>query len=155
MNPLLEHTARILDHQPTRSMEAEPLYRRAVREAGIDVSFPEFMRAVRERTDCFAVIAPDPMPGATDLWDARHRCLYEAALEAAGLMQPVVVLTLRPHAKRDPDVAAAQDPLAGVLGEAHEALTHLLRGADPDDPLHSAVMAALDELHAIRRTAVS
>lgn len=150
MNPLLEHAARVLDHESTRSMHAEPLHRRAVRESGVDLPFTRFMDAVRERTDRFAVIVPDPVLGATRTWDPRQRALYEAALEAAGLVQPLIVLTGR---QRDPTAVAPPEPAtpAAILGDVHEALTNLLHNAEPGDPLHGAVTTAVDELHAIQR----
>lgn len=152
MKPLLEHAARVLDHQPTRSMEAEPLHRRAVRESGIDLPFPRFMEAVRERSDQFAVIVPDPVMRAAADWNPRHRSLYQAALDAAGLTQPLIVLTERLHDPTEPDgeppVGAAT--AADVFTDMHEALTHLLRSSDPDDPLHAAVTGAMDELLELR-----
>jgi hypothetical protein len=152
MKPLLDHAARVLDHQPTRSMEAEPLYRRAVRESGVDLSFPRFMAAVRERTDRFAVIPPDPILGCAEAWDARQRSLYQAALEAAGRTQPLIVLTERPVDPVDLlEPRAAPGTAADVFGDVHDALTHLLRSVDPDDSLHAAVSAAMDDLHAVQR----
>lgn len=152
MNSLLEHAARVLDHQPTRSMAAEPLYRRTVRESGSDMPFPRFMDAVRQRTDHFAVIPPDPVIGATDAWDPRQRSLYEAALEAAGMTQPLIVLAER---LTDPVVEHADRKLStatfDVLRDAHDSLTHLLHASDPDDTLYPAVTAAMEELHAARR----
>lgn len=150
MNSVLEHAARVLDHQPTRSMPAESLYRRTIRESGCDMPFPRFMDAVRERSDHFAVIPPDPVIGAADAWDARQRSLYEAALEAAGMMQPLIVL-----AERLTDVDGAHEMQSSatfdVFRDAHDSLTHLLHASDPDDALYSAVTAAMEELHAARR----
>lgn len=151
MNPLLEHAARVLDHQPTRSMEAEPLYRRAIRESGETLPFPRFMAAVRERTDQFAVLAPDPVVRVAGAWDPRQRCLYEAALDAAGLTQPLIVLTRRSSDAAIDDEPESDAASCDVLAEVHESLTHLLRAADPDDTLYPAVVAAIEELHAMRR----
>ncbi|HEX6308852.1 MAG TPA: hypothetical protein VFZ69_11730 [Longimicrobiales bacterium] len=149
MNPFLEHAARVLEHQPTRSMEAEPLYRRAARESGISLPFPRFMEAIRERTEQFAVIAADPVLGAAADWNPRQRSLYQAALDAAGLTQPLVVLTepLHEPVERPPGA----DGVADVLADVHAALTHLLRSSDPDDPLHVAAVCGMDELIAVRR----
>lgn len=150
MNSVLEHAARVLDHQPTRSMAAESLYRRTIRESGCYMPFPRFMDAVRERSDHFAVIPPDPVIGAADAWDPRQRSLYEAALEAAGMMQPLIVL-----AERLTDVTDAHELRSpatfDVFRDAHDSLTHLLHASDPDDTLYSAVTAAMEELHAARR----
>lgn len=168
MNELLEHAARVLDHQPTRSMQAEPLYRRTIRETGTVVPFPRFMNAVRERTDRFAVIPPDPVIGSIEAWDPRQRSLYEAAMEAAGMTQPLIVLAERlgdPHSMFAPDRdqdggAGGPDPRAAesfpgtaadVFRDVHAALTHLLHATDPDDALYTAVTAAMEELHAARR----
>lgn len=150
MNPLLDHVARVLDHQPTRSMEAEPLYRRAVRETGVALPFPRFMAAVREHADQFAVLSPDPVIGAASAWDARQRCLYEAALEAAGMTQPLIVLT-RVNDPFAGDDARSSGSSTDVFADVHDALTHLLRSADPEDTLYPAVAAAMEELHAVRR----
>jgi hypothetical protein len=162
MNSLLEHAARVLDHQPTRSMPAGQLYRRAVRETGVHLSFPLFMTVVQERRDHFAVIPPDPVVGAAAAWDPRHRSLYEAAMEAAGLTQPLIVLAERrvePIASNDGadrhaaggDSAARPVTAADIFGDVHDALTHLLHAADPDDPFYTAVTDAMEELHATRR----
>jgi hypothetical protein len=162
MNPLLEHAARVLEHQPTRCMQARLLHRRTIRENGVDVSFLRFMEAVGRRPDHFAVIPPDPVVGAAAAWDPRHRCLYEAAMEAAGMTQPLIVLAERrvpsdeaAGAGPDPDAAPAgrigPATVADVFGDVHEALTHLLHAAEPDDGLHTAVTGALEELHAAQR----
>lgn len=151
MNPLLEHAARVLDHQPTRTMEAEPLYRRAVHESGVALPFTRFMAAVRERADEFAILSPDPVVGAAHAWDPRQRCLYEAALGAAGLTQPLIVLTRRMPDPLMVEDDGSPDSTADVFADIHDALTHLLRSADPGDTLYSAVAAAIEELHAVRR----
>jgi len=153
MNSVLEHAARVLDHQPTRSMEAGSLHRRTVRETGVELGFPAFMTAVRERPDHFAVIPPDPVVGASAAWDSRHRSLYQAAMEAAGLTQPLIVLAGRcmPHDDETGDAAARPITPADVFGDVHDALTHLLHAADPDEALYAAVTRALEELHAARR----
>lgn len=161
MNVLLEHAARVLDHQPTRSMHAGPLHRRAVREAGVEMPFPRFMEAVCDRPDHFAVIPPDPVVGAAAAWDPRQRSLYEAAMEAAGMTQPLIVL-----AERCVDTAAdglsrsrnaSHEGAAAathIFAEVQDALTHLLHAADPDDLLYTAVTSAMEELHAARRMLV-
>lgn len=158
MNSLLEQAARVLEHQPTRSMEAAALHRRAVRETGLDIPFNRFMDALRATPDHFAVIPPDPVVGAAAAWDPRQRCLYEAAMEAAGMTQPLIVLAERRVHEDDIDRsrAAGRDAsgpatAADVFGDVHDALTHLLHAADPDDPFHTAVTCALEELHAARR----
>lgn len=157
MNSVLEHAARVLDHQPTRSMHAGPLHRRAVQETGVAMPFPCFMEAVTERSDHFAVIPPDPVVGAAAAWDPRQRSLYEAAMEAAGMTQPLIVLAERRVHREDhtadPARAASERPAtaADVFGDVHESLTHLLHAADPDDPLYAAVTCAMEELHAARR----
>lgn len=159
MNALLEHTARVLDHQPTRSMHAGPLHQRVLRETGIALTYGQFIEEVRAVPDHFAVIAPDPVVGAAAAWDPRQRSLYEAALDAAGMTQPLVVLAER-HVPRDDIPAARNAPASGteagaasgtVLGDMHESLTHLLHAADPDDPLYAAVACALEEMHATQR----
>jgi len=158
MNALLEHTARVLDHQPTRSMHAGPLHQRVQRETGITVTYRQFIDEVCTVPDHFAVIAPDPVVGAAAAWDPRQRSLYEAALDAAGITQPLVVLAERhvPHddipTARGASVSLSEhDPASGtVLGDVHESLTHLLHATDPDDPLYSAVACALEEVHATR-----
>ena len=158
MNSLLEQAARVLEHQPTRSMEAAALHRRAVRETGLDVPFNRFVDALRDRPNHFTVVPPDPVVGAAAAWDPRQRCLYEAAMEAAGMTQPLIVLAERRVQGDEIDgctmVAAdtaAPAAAADVFGDAHAALTHLLHSADPEDPFHSAVTRALEELHAARR----
>jgi hypothetical protein len=157
MNSVLEHAARVLDHQPTRSMHAAPLHQRAVRETGVAMPFPRFMEAVAERPDHFAVIPPDPVVGAAAAWDPRQRSLYEAAMEAAGMTQPLIVLAERRVPRDDPSAdparAASDHPAtaADVFGDVHDSLTHLLHAADPDDPLYAAVTCAMQELHAARR----
>ncbi|HEX2166007.1 MAG TPA: hypothetical protein VHG09_02105 [Longimicrobiales bacterium] len=157
MNTVLEHAARVLDHQPTRSMHAEPLHRRAVRETGVSMPYPRFMDALAALPDHFAVIPPDPVVGETAGWDPRQRSLYEAAMEAAGMTQPLIVLAER---RVDPGndrllppsgVSPAPATAADVFGDVHDALTHLLHAADPDEPLYAAVTGALEELHAARR----
>lgn len=157
MNTVLEHAARVLDHQPTRSMHAGPLYRRTVQETGVAMPFPCFMEALTERPDHFAVIPPDPVVGAAAAWDPRQRSLYEAAMEAAGMTQPLIVLAERrvdPEDAQRERACAASDhtaTAADVFGDVHDALTHLLNAADPDDPLYAAVTGAMEELHAARR----
>lgn len=160
MNVLLEHAARVLDHQPTRSMHAIPLHRRAVRETGVDIPFPRFMEAVSDQPDHFAVIPPDPVVGAAAAWDPRQRSLYEAAMEAAGMTQPLIVLAERRVSPAgcsvDPDPCPPApgdlpDTARDVFADVHDALTHLLHAADPDDPLYTAVTGAMEELHAARR----
>jgi hypothetical protein len=159
MNPFLEHAARLLDHQPTRSMEAGSLHLRAVRETGHELPFRTFMEAVRQRSDHFAIVPPDPVAGTTDGWDPRQRSLYEAAMEAAGMKEPLIVLTERLVSGEEDDRAGRASPVnvagpptpADVLGDVHDALTHLLHAADPDDPLYEAVTGAFEELHAARR----
>lgn len=157
MNSLLEQAARVLEHQPTRSMDAAALHRRAVRETGLDMPFNRFMDALQGTPDHFAVIPPDPVVGAAAAWDPRQRCLYEAAMEAAGMTQPLIVLAgRRVHADESCRSPAPPDPsrpatAADVFGDVHDALTHLLHAADPDDPFHTAVTCALEELHAARR----
>jgi hypothetical protein len=158
MNPLLEHAARVLDHQPTRSMQAGPLHGRSVRETGIDMPYPRFLEAVGRQPDHFTVIPPDPVVREAAAWDPRHRSLYEAAMEAAGMTQPLIVLSeprLEPddaHCGRaDPNAASHPATAADVFGDVHDALMHLLHTADPDDPLYGAVTSALEELHAARR----
>lgn len=153
MNPLLEHAARVLYHQPTRSMEAGPLHRRTLLETGVSMTYPRFMKAVREQTSHFAVIPPDPVIGAADAWDPRQRSLYEAALEAAGMTQPLIVLAERCVDPAEPEPGAVVGPgtAADVFHDVHDALTHLLHASDPDDTLYSAVAAALEELHAVTR----
>lgn len=151
MIPVLEHAARVLDHQPTRSMDADTLHRRTVHETGVAVAFPAFMKAVGERTDQFAVIPPDPVVGEAAAWDSRQRSLYEASLEAAGLTQPLIVLAERRVPTDDSAAPARPTTAADVFGDVHDSLTHLLHAADPDDPLYTAVTAALEELHGARR----
>ncbi|HSK18438.1 MAG TPA: hypothetical protein VK912_04820 [Longimicrobiales bacterium] len=158
MNSLLEQAARVLEHQPTRSMEANALYRRAARETGLDMPFNRFMDALRGTPDHFAVIPPDPVVGAAAAWDPRQRCLYEAAMEAAGMTQPLIVLAERRVRRDELDHSPAAGPdtsrpatAADVFGDAHAALTQLLHASDPDDPFHAAVACALEELHAARR----
>ena len=155
MNSLLEQAARVLEHQPTRSMEAAALHRRAARETGFDMPFNRFMDALRSTPDHFAVIPPDPVVGAAAAWDPRQRFLYEAAMEAAGMTHPLIVLAERRVVEYEFDhsPAGASTPAtaADVFGDAHDALTHLLHAADPDDPFHAAVACALEELHAARR----
>jgi hypothetical protein len=158
MNSLLEHAARVLDHQPTRSMDAGSLYRRAVRETGMTMPFPRFMEAVAGSPDHFAVIPPDPVVRAAASWDPRQRSLYEAAMEAAGMTQPLIVLAERRVRSEDepggggirvsrPERATPAD----VFTDVQDALTHLLHGADPEDPLHAAITCAMEEIHAARR----
>ena len=161
MNVLLEHAARVLDHQPTRSMHAGPLHRRAAREAGVEMPFPRFMEALRDRPDHFAVIPPDPVVGAAAAWDPRQRSLYEAAMEAAGMTQPLIVLAERCVDPALEDVSAPTMPTHGgaaaatdVFADVHDALTHLLHAADPDEPLYTAVTGAMEDLHAARRMLV-
>lgn len=153
MNSVLEHAARVLDHQPTRSMEAATLHRRTVRETGVPVPFPAFMKALGDQCNHFAVIPPDPVVGSAAAWDSRQRSLYEAAMEAAGLTQPLIVLAERRVPAEEPaeDAPTRAVTAADVFGDVHDALTHLLHAADPDDPLHEAVTAAMEELHATRR----
>ncbi|MBR9988782.1 MAG: hypothetical protein KFH98_03445 [Gemmatimonadetes bacterium] len=157
MNSLLEHAARVLDHQPTRSMEAGPLHLRAVRETGVDVPFDRFMDDLKQQPDHFAVIPPDPVIGAVSGWDPRQRSLYEAAMEAAGMMQPLIVLAERrvdnPADSGGADAGAPRPAtVTDVFGDVHEALTHLLHAVDPEDPLYTAVTGAFEELHATRRS---
>lgn len=164
MNPLIEQAVRVLDHQPTRSMEAQPLYRRAVRETGVAMSYARFLEAVERHSDHFTVIPPDPVVGAAGAWDPRQRTLYEAALEAAGMTQPLIVLAERCVEREDgltrgaamaggedvrpaPETGTADD----VLRDAHQALRHLLHTSDPEDQLHCAVRGAMEELHAVTR----
>lgn len=155
MNTVLEHTARVLDHQPTRSMHAGALHQRVLRETGLAISYGQFIEEVCALADHFTVIAPDPVVGAAAAWDPRQRSLYEAALSAAGMTQPLVVLAER-HVPHDaPDMRGASmspsehSPAPGsVLGDMHESLTHLLHATEPDDPLYAAVARALEELHA-------
>lgn len=162
MNVLLEHAARVLDHQPTRSMHAGPLHRRAVREAGVEMPFPRFMEAVCDRPDHFAVIPPDPVVGAAAAWDPRQRSLYEAAMEAAGMTQPLIVLAERcvdpavDGVSRPAPQSMHERPAAAtdIFADVHDALTHLLHAADPDDALYTAVTSAMEELHAARRMLV-
>lgn len=161
MNVMLEHAARVLDHQPTRSMHAAPLHRRTMRETGVEMPFPRFMEAVSDQPDHFAVIPPDPVVGAAAAWDPRQRSLYEAAMEAAGMTQPLIVLAERRVSAgcsfdRDAPAAtggacAGRDTATAVFADVHDALTHLLHAADPDDPLYTAVTGAMEELHAARR----
>ncbi|MGH7449562.1 MAG: hypothetical protein ACRELT_18445 [Longimicrobiales bacterium] len=153
MNLLLEHAARVLDHQPTRSMEAEPLHRRTVRETGVPMPFPRFMDAVRRQTDRFAVIPPDPVVGAADAWDPRQRSLYEAAMETAGMTQPLIVLAERrvDAIEYATETAARPGTAADVFRDAQDTLTHLLHAVEPDDPLYAAITAAMEELHAVTR----
>jgi hypothetical protein len=153
MDPVLEHAARVLDHLPTRSMEADRLYRQTVRDTGAGLTFRRFMDAMMERTDHFAVIPAAPGIGMTEGWDLHQRSQYAAAMEAAGMTQPLIVLAVPPadpageHADGAPSPAATFD----VFRDAHDALTHLLHSADPADPLHSAVRGAMEELHTARR----
>lgn len=153
MHALLEQAARVLDHQPTRSMEAEPLYRKALRECGVDMPFPRFLEAVRSCTDRFAMIEPDPVAAVARSWDARHRSLYRAALEAAGLTRPVIVLAERIAEPLEPGLGhvANSGTALDVLGDVHEALIHLLRAAGAEEPLCDAVTDAVHELEALRR----
>jgi hypothetical protein len=158
MNALLEQAARVLDHQPARSMHAEPLYRKAVRECGVEIPFSAFMEALTRHAGTFTVIRPDPVAGLTEGWDARHRSQYRAALEAAGLAEPLVVLTTPGRDPGDAGGAAADGAAAtaaagaeAVLGDVHDALTHLLHAADAGDPLYQAVAGAVEELQVLRR----
>lgn len=154
MNPLLDQAARVLDHQPTRSMEAEPLYRKAVRESGHEVPYARFIEALRRQPDRFAVIEPDPVCGLSRSWDARHRSLYRAALEAAGLARPIVLLAERLRDPLDAGEAECDDAgPAAVLGDIHESLTHLLHTAD-DESLYDAVASAVEELQVLKRVLV-
>jgi hypothetical protein len=153
MHALLEQAARVLDHQPTRSMEAEPLYRKALHECGAHMPFPRFVEAARSCPDRFAVIEPDPVAAVARAWDPRHRSLYRAALEAAGLARPVIVLAERMADPPEPgdDVRTGTGTAMDVLGEGYDALIHLLRAAAVEEPLHDAVTDAVHELDALRR----
>lgn len=152
MRSLLEHAARVLDHHPTRSMAADALYRRSTRESGIDASYTRFLDNLREASDRFAVIPPDPVLAAIADWDIRQRSRYEAALESAGINQPLVILTER-RCDNDPldGVMAPTDGVADVLHEVQDTLSYLLRSCDPEEPLHGALAAAVDELNTARR----
>jgi hypothetical protein len=97
------------------------------------------------------VLSPDPVVGAASAWDARQRCLYEAALDAAGMTQPLIVLTRRVEDPFAGDAADSTGYSTDVFADVHDALTHLLRSADPDETLYPAVAAAMEELHAVRR----
>lgn len=154
MNTLLEQAARVLEHQPTRTMDAEQVYRRAVRETGIEMSFTGFLAALRQDRERFAVVEPDPVAALAAEWEPRHRTLYRAALDAAGVTRPVVVLAERleepPEPGREPQAAATA---ADVLGDVQASLTHLLRTTDTEDTLYDALVAAVEEMHAVRRLA--
>jgi len=149
MNPVLDQAARVLDHQPTRSMDAEQLYRRVTRETGVSLPFDGFMKAVRERPGRFAVIAADPGIGTARAWDARQRSLYQAALEAAGLLNPLIVLTERRATEPAPgDAPVTPDD---IIAEAQDSLVHLLHSADVDSPLRTTFTRAMDDLLRLRR----
>lgn len=119
--------------------------------------FASFMDALVAQPGHFAVIPPDPVVGETSGWDPRQRSLYEAAMEAAGMMQPLIVLAERrvdpaeelalPDRHRSPAPPTTRD----VFGDVQDTLTHLLHASDPDDPLYTAVQGAIEELHAARR----
>jgi hypothetical protein len=152
MSCLLEHAARVLDHQPSRSMAADALHGRVTRETGIDMSCGRFLDMLRAATDRFAVIPPDPVLGTIAEWDTRQRSLYETAMEAAGITQPLVILAAR-RTEGDPLYPDERAPAGAVdvLLEVQDALAGLLQSADPGDLFHGAVTAAMDELHTVRR----
>src|SRR5690606_13005848 len=119
-----------------RSMEAESLYRRAAREAGSTLSYARFIEALQSRADDFTVIPADPVTDMTEGWDLRHRTMYQAALDSAGLSQPLIVLR-----EQYVPMSPQNEPVVpDVLHDVQDALMHLLLSADPDDGLYRAVI---------------
>jgi hypothetical protein len=73
-------------------------------------------------------------------------------MEAAGITQPLIILAAR-RTDGDPLDPGEHAPAgaADVLLDVQDALASLLQSADPGEPFHGAVTAAMDELHTVRR----
>jgi len=147
---LVEHAARLLEAEPTRSLRAETLYRRMAFGPDWTMSLGRFLDSLRKRTDRFVVVTPESLLEDAVAWSWEERTDYSQALTDAGDGEPIVTLAIRqPDLLRYP---SAPDGVVdnGLLGDIQDALAHMLELSDDGDSgLRAAVACAVEELQAV------
>lgn len=146
---VVDHCARLLEHVPTRCMDAQLLHRRATLDTGAHLPFRAFMDTLAARPDRFAVIPAGGAVGQTTAWTAAEVAAYQGALADAttgGL--PLVVLVDRSGDPTRPGGDADQD--MDVLTMVHGTLVDLLQASADDAGLRDAAAAGARELEAVR-----
>jgi hypothetical protein len=139
---LIEHSARVLRHAPARSLTADELHRRVVREAGLSVGLAAFLDCLRASPDRFALLAPSCEPLLAAVWDETARHAYAAAFAQTGMSTwPLVTLAETP----------AEPVVVGPLSDVHDDLAEFLRVVGDDDHLRAAVSEAAAGLAALGR----
>ena len=142
---LSDDLVRILERDPTRSMDAATLYRRARRELGLDGTLDEFIAGLERAPARFRVLRHAALPVAD--WRECDREYYAEALAETGMGGQIV--TLAEPCRWVPADIHGDD----VFRTTHDSLTRLLASATTDHTLVGAIDGALAELRALRLAA--
>lgn len=149
---LLDHTARLLEREPTRCMNIMELHDRAERDTGVSVTMRTFTMLLSREAHRFVVIPGSRSVESRDGWSSDDRSAYAGALERAPGAASLVMLA---GCAPDPTGPAPTRPDAGACGDdvltaVHDALVDLLSAAEADDDLRLAAAAGVRELDAVR-----
>lgn len=100
---------------------------------------------IRERSDLFLLVEPEPTPWSTDEWPEESRAEYQDALRHLGLVQEPRITTRRPDAKARPESGPRS-----FLRQLDSSLIDLWQAADEDADLRDQVTAAFAQSDLIR-----
>jgi hypothetical protein len=128
---IVDHAARLLDVQPTRTLSARTLHRRVAAALGGVIGYAEFLHALRSRPDRFAVSAD--RPPLLEAWAESELARYHDALDGSGLAIGAAVSLTEPTAGTG-GIAKPGDPLLDTLRDARAAVADLIRGSVGEEP---------------------
>ncbi|CAN5670536.1 hypothetical protein BH23GEM10_BH23GEM10_16710 [soil metagenome] len=144
---LLDHTARLLEREPTRCMNITALHERAARETGTRITIGAFLKLLSRHAGRFVVIPGSRTAGGRAGWSTEDRADYDSALERApGAASLVMLACCAP----DPTLPATAGGGEDVLTAVYDALVDLLQGAGADEQLRLAAAEGARELDAVR-----
>ena len=148
--PMVEEAARLLDCEPTRTLEAHTLYARARRGACTDETLATFVESLRALPHRFTVVTTTYGSIPDEGWDERDRIRYRHELDDAGLGTCIVALAEEPHMLFG-DVPPPRGS-AALLRDMHDAVSTLARAHGNDHAtLHELAARALEQLQAVSR----
>lgn len=148
-DPLLDEAARQLELEPSRTLEADHLYRRARRAGATAVTFTEFIDSLRAQPRRFTVVANSCAALGDVCWNEQDRVRYERALDAVGAATPVIALAEQPTEPCWRAVPATSH--VALLHDMRDSIAQLTSAPDEDAALHGLAARAIEELQAVRR----
>lgn len=147
MTDLLDHTARLLEREPTRCLNITVLHERATRDTGTHISIGPFMTLLSRHADRFVVIPGSRTIESRHGWSAEDCWDYDGALERAPGAASLVMLVPSAPDPTQPSVAIERDD---VLTAVYDALVDMLHDSSADEHLRLAAAAGARELDAVR-----